>query len=107
MVSLSPLACVRTCGGACPFAFLFDTYLQRISHMMRTLEVVGSEQQAATGGGKAPLAGESTRLKLQTPLFVADALIQAAQEQLDLEHAACKQEVRRFWLISCILRSDM
>jgi hypothetical protein len=30
-------------------------------------------------------AGESVRLKLQTPLFVADAILQAAQRQLDEE----------------------
>ena len=30
-------------------------------------------------------AGESVRLKLQTPLFVADALLQAAQQQLTQE----------------------
>ena len=35
-------------------------------------------------------AGESVRLKLQTPLFVADALLQAARKQLNeqLEVAA-------------------
>ena len=29
-----------------------------------------------------PSAGETVRLKLQTPLFVAEALLQAAQRQL-------------------------
>lgn len=43
-----------------------------------------------TGGGK----GESTRLKLQTPVYVALALLEAAQVQLDAELAVAEQEVR-------------
>lgn len=42
-----------------------------------------------TGGGK----GESTRLKLQTPVCVALALLEAAQVQLDAELAVAEQEV--------------
>ena len=39
-------------------------------------------------------AGESVRLKLQTPLFVADALLQAAQRQLVEELQAATQARR-------------
>ena len=35
--------------------------------------------------------GEALRLKLQTPLFVADALLNAARRQLDAELDAAKQ----------------
>ena len=41
-----------------------------------------------TGG---PAAGESLRLKLQTPLFVADALLDAAGQQLAAERATAQQ----------------
>lgn len=44
------------------------------------------------GGGRA--AGEAVRLKLQTPLFVADALLEAAGQQLAAELETAK-EVRR------------
>lgn len=40
-------------------------------------------------GGAA--AGESMRLKLQTPLFVADALLDAARQQLASELATAEQ----------------
>lgn len=36
-------------------------------------------------------AGESVRLKLQTPLFVADALLEAAAQQLEEDLAAAEQ----------------
>jgi len=36
-------------------------------------------------------AGESLRLKLQTPLFVSDALLEAARQQLEAELLAAKQ----------------
>ena len=36
-------------------------------------------------------AGESLRLKLQTPLFVSDALLEAARQQLEAERAAAEQ----------------
>jgi hypothetical protein len=38
--------------------------------------------------------GESTRLKLQTPVYVAAALLDAAQVQLDAELTVAEQEVR-------------
>jgi hypothetical protein len=38
-----------------------------------------------------PGAGESLRLKLQTPLFVADALLDAARRQLAAELATAEQ----------------
>ncbi|EIE21598.1 hypothetical protein COCSUDRAFT_30102 [Coccomyxa subellipsoidea C-169] len=41
------------------------------------------------GGGAA---GESLRLKLQTPLFVADALLEAARQQLSSELSTAEQE---------------
>ncbi|CAL8469427.1 g8968 [Coccomyxa elongata] len=41
-------------------------------------------------GGAA--AGESLRLKLQTPLFVADALLEAARQQLSSELSTAQQE---------------
>lgn len=40
------------------------------------------------GGGAA---GESLRLKLQTPLFVADALLEAARQQLSSELVTAEQ----------------
>lgn len=40
------------------------------------------------GGGAA---GESLRLKLQTPLFVADALLEAARQQLSSELSTAEQ----------------
>ena len=40
-------------------------------------------------GGAA--AGESLRLKLQTPLFVADALLEAARQQLSSELSTAQQ----------------
>ena len=36
-------------------------------------------------------AGESLRLKLQTPLFVSDALLEAARQQLAAELSAAEQ----------------
>jgi len=36
-------------------------------------------------------AGESLRLKLQTPLFVSDALLEAARQQLEAELLAAEQ----------------
>jgi hypothetical protein len=48
-------------------------------------------------------SGESTRLKLQTPLFVADALMQAAERQLDLEKTYCEDEVCGFLFQSPLL----
>eukprot|EP00892_Ulva_mutabilis_P005497 jgi/Ulvmu1/3319/UM155_0002.1 len=63
-------------------------FLALEQYMLRFL--TGSEQKGASGSKGT---GESTRLKLQTPLFVADALLQAAEQQLELEHTACKQEV--------------
>ncbi len=39
-------------------------------------------------------AGESVRLKLQTPLFVADAILQAAQRQL-VEELQTASQARR------------
>ena len=36
-------------------------------------------------------AGESLRLKLQTPLFVSDALLEAARQQLDAELSTAQQ----------------
>lgn len=45
-------------------------------------------------------AGESLRLKLQTPLFVSDALLEAAREQLAAELAAAEQ-VGLTWL-TCV-----
>ena len=36
-------------------------------------------------------AGESLRLKLQTPLFVSDALLEAARQQLEAERSTAEQ----------------
>ena len=44
-------------------------------------------------GGAAAVGGESVRLKLQTPLFVADALLDAAGAQLGAEEELA-QKVR-------------
>lgn len=57
------------------------------------LAVTGSDHKAGGSADAAQQTGESTRLKLQTPLFVADALVQAAEQQLDFELTACKEEV--------------
>ena len=52
-------------------------------------------------------AGESLRLKLQTPLFVSDALLEAARTQLAAELATaeqvhCKVALKLcFWLPAC------
>ena len=60
-----------------------------------------------TGGSSA---GESVRLKLQTPLFVAEALAQAAHRQLtdELETATQVQltpcyGLLLFWCFTCVL----
>ena len=62
----------------------------------------GSQAKPAQDGAAADAQGEgasagaeSTRLKLETPLFVAEALLQAAKAQLDIEHEAAKKEARR------------
>jgi len=44
-------------------------------------------------------AGESVRLKLQTPLYVADALLEAASQQLADDLTAAEQ-VRAFFIPS-------
>lgn len=41
--------------------------------------------------GDSGAGGESARLKLQTPLFVADALLEAAAQQLAAELATAEQ----------------
>ena len=52
-------------------------------------------------------AGESLRLKLQTPLFVSDALLEAARTQLAAELATAEQVHCRStlklcsWLVAC------
>jgi hypothetical protein len=56
----------------------------------------GTQQGGETEAEEAEDAGESTRLKLQTPIFVADALMQAAERQLDLEMTYCEEEVCTF-----------
>jgi hypothetical protein len=54
--------------------------------------LVGSEA-AASGAGGSLHGGEGLRLKLQTPLFVADALMEAARVRLDAQTAAAKREL--------------
>ena len=54
--------------------------------------LVGSEA-AAGGAGGSLHGGEGLRLKLQTPLFVADALMEAARVRLDAQTAAAKREL--------------
>lgn len=75
--------------------------------------VGGAPSDGAQSGGEtetdeAEDAGESTRLKLQTPVFVADALIEAAERQLDLEKTYCEDEVRDCCSIlsTCSLRHE-
>ena len=57
--------------------------------------LVGGGGNAASGDGSAGGAsvGEGLRLKLQTPLFVADALVAAAGRQLAAEIAAAEAEL--------------
>lgn len=47
----------------------------------------------AGGGEPSQLVGEGLRLKMQTPLAVADALMSASRQQLAGEAAAVKQEL--------------
>jgi hypothetical protein len=54
--------------------------------------LVGSEA-AASGAGGSLHGGEGLRLKLQTPLFVADALMEAARVRLEAQTAAAKREL--------------
>jgi len=54
--------------------------------------LVGSEA-AAGGAGGSLRGGEGLRLKLQTPLFVADALMEAARGRLEAQTAAAKREL--------------
>lgn len=54
--------------------------------------MVGSEA-AASGSGGSLHGGEGLRLKLQTPLFVADALMEAARVRLEAQTAAAKREL--------------
>lgn len=54
--------------------------------------MVGSEAAAAGAGGSLH-GGEGLRLKLQTPLYVADALMEAARARLDAQTAAAKREL--------------
>lgn len=54
--------------------------------------MVGSEA-AAGGAGGSLRGGEGLRLKLQTPLFVADALMEAARGRLEAQTAAAKREL--------------
>ena len=54
----------------------------------RFAELEGFMADFLAGG---PGAGESLRLKLQTPLFVADALLDAAARQLAAELATAEQ----------------
>lgn len=51
----------------------------------------GDESGAETDGGAQ--GSESARLKLQTPIFVAEALLEAAEAQLGVEADVCRQEV--------------
>ena len=53
-----------------------------------------SASNGDSNGAGSEAASESARLKLETPIFVAEALLQAASAQLDIEHKACKKEVR-------------
>lgn len=41
-----------------------------------------------------PGGGESMRLKLQTPLFIAEALLNASQQQLAVELVNAQQEAQ-------------
>ena len=81
-----------------PVRYLRTAY--ESSHQQFTRGIMGRCAGGAPGdgaemaGGSEEDAGESTRLKLQTPLFVADALMQAAERQLDLEKTYCEEEVR-------------
>jgi hypothetical protein len=52
--------------------------------------LVGS---AGSSGGSMRSGGEGLRLKLQTPLFVADALMEAARVRLQGEIAAAEGEL--------------
>jgi hypothetical protein len=63
-----------------------------------------------TGGTGVPGGGgeggrESTRLKLETPIFVSEALMQAARQQLDVELLASKREVRLRHSVVCTVAS--
>ncbi|KAI3436182.1 hypothetical protein D9Q98_002237 [Chlorella vulgaris] len=63
----------------------------------------GGSPAAASGGGSGEggsRAGlESVRLKLESPLFVADALLGAAQQQLDQELAVAQQDAASVALV--------
>ena len=90
--SASPICWFARCVGSWVLLALF-CFLRVTLYIHRDGLPVGSDQKGRSGESGAG-TGESTRLKLQTPLFVADALLQAAEQQLELEHTACTQEVR-------------
>lgn len=53
----------------------------------------GTSSSSSSGGDSSIKGGEGLRLKLQTPLFVADALMEAARVRLDGELAAAEGEL--------------
>ena len=61
-------------------------------HCVTAGSVAGGDESGEGGG--AAVGAESTRLKLETPIFVAEALLQAAAAQLEIERIAATKEVR-------------
>lgn len=57
----------------------------------------GAAQRTASDGGRA--GSESVRLKLESPLFVADALLSAAEQQLAAELAVARQDAASVALV--------
>ena len=78
------------CAGSEAMPMLDEQGLARNEHWQRSR--FGKLEQFMVDflvGGAS--AGESLRLKLQTPLFVSDALLEAARQQLEAERAAAEQ----------------
>lgn len=73
-------------------AWAASRFMALESFMLDFLTGCGSAGGAGSGGSEA--GGESVRLKLQTPIFVAEALLQAAELQLNAELDAANREVR-------------
>lgn len=84
---------LQTARQSCCYARLQDASVNVYMSAAGGADVDGGQSGGETEPESSEDSGESTRLKLQTPLFVADALVQAAERQLDLEKTYCEEEV--------------
>ncbi len=104
-----PLVAINACcaaAGSAASPILDEQSLARDQNWQRSRfgELEAFMVDFLVGGASA---GESLRLKLQTPLFVSDALLEAARTQLAAElataeqvHCAVPLELC-FWLMAC------